>query len=130
MAKDHGFDGAVRVAGTDLIGEIQSWNLDTKANVTKGYSMGQAWEDAQSTVKSWSGSVECRFDAADAGQIQLEVGDEVALDFYPGGNTTGKHVKSGSAIITGTPLSVSKDAWVTVTFNFEGNGALSGGTVT
>ncbi len=130
MSKEHGFDGAIRVGGPsgDLIGQLQSWNLDQKAETTKGSAMGQDWKDTKGHVKEWSGSAEAYFDPEDAGQNTLSLGDVVALDLYPGGNASGKRSYSGNAVVTGIPLSGSKDSWVAITFNFEGDGALITGT--
>lgn len=129
MAKTHGHDGIIKVADTDAVGNLQSWNLDVKANVTRGYSMGDEWEDAKGTVKSWSGSCEAYFDPADAAQIQLDPGDEVALHFYPGGDASGATLRSGTVVVSGTPISANKDGWVSITFNFDGKGALATGAV-
>lgn len=131
MAKIHGHGGVLKVGGVsgDILGHLQSWNVDPQATVTSGYSMGEAWESNESTVKKWSGSAECYFDPADAAQIALDVGDRVELHFYPGGTTTGATYRSGFAIVSGTPISASKDGWVSITFNFTGDGALTAGTV-
>ncbi len=130
MAKIHGKGGVITVGGSDTVGELQSWNLDVQAEVLEGYSMGDTWGDSETGVKKWSGSLEAYFDPDDAGQIALDVGDTVALIFYPGGEESGKPTKSGSATITGTPLSASKDGWVSITFNFMGKGELATGTAT
>lgn len=130
MAKTHGFDGILKIADTTAVGELQSWNVDVQAMTTAGYSMGQAWEDNEATVKKWSGSAEAYFDAGDAGQLLLSPGDRVELHFYPGGDQSGDVYRSGFAIVSGAPISGSKDGFVTVTFNFVGDGPLSNGTVT
>jgi hypothetical protein len=130
MAKIHGHGGVIKVADTTAVGHLQSWNLDPQATVTAGYSMGDAWESNQGTVKKWSGSAECYLDPADAGQILLDPGDRVELHFYPGGDVLGGTYRSGFAVITGTPITAAKDGWVSVTINFAGDGALASGTVT
>lgn len=129
MAKIHGHGGIIKIADTDSIGHLQGWNLDPQAVTTEGYSMGDTWASNAATVKKWSGSCECYFDPADAGQIQLDPGDRVELHFYPGGDSSGDTFRSGFAVISGTPISATKDGWVSVTFNFVGDGALSSGTV-
>lgn len=130
MAKIHGFGGVLKIADTDPVGELQGWNLDPQANTSSAWAMGQEWEDTKATVKKWSGSAEAYFDPSDAGQIQLEPGDRVQLHFYPDGDSAGKHYRSGYAVISGTPISASKDGWVSITFNFVGDGALTSGTAT
>ena len=129
MTKLHGFGGVLKVDNTDAVGELQSWNLDQQVANTEGYSMGEAWASNTGTVKKWSGSAESYFDPGDAGQVQLEAGDTVALHFYPGGESSGQPTRSGNVLITGNPLSANKDGWISVTFNFVGDGPLTAGTV-
>jgi hypothetical protein len=129
MAKTHGFGGVIKVDDTSAVGELQSWNLDQQAVATEGYSMGDAWASNEGSVKKWSGSAEAYFDPADAGQTSLEAGDTVALHFYPGGEASGQPTRSGNVLITGNPISANKDGWVSVTFNFVGDGPLTSGTV-
>ena len=128
MSKHHGFGGSLKV-GSEAVGELQNWNLDVQATVSSGYAMGEDWESSKSTVKKWSGSAECYFDPADTGQISLGAGDRVELHFYPDGETSGDHYRSGFANVTGTPITASKENYVSITFNFTGDGALSEGTV-
>jgi hypothetical protein len=129
MAKIHGHGGVIKVDDTESVGQLQSWNLDPQAAVTEGYSMGDDWATNQATVKKWSGSAEAYFDPADAGQLSLDVGDVVDLHFYPGGTAAGQPYRSGEAVISGTPITANKDGWVSITFNFTGNGPLTTGSV-
>lgn len=128
MAKIHGHGGVLKI-GTDDLGHLQGWNLDVQANVTEGYSMGDGWADNEATVKKWSGSAEVYYDPADAAQIAADVGDEVSLAFYPGGDGSGASYRSGQAVVTGVPLSGTKDGWVALTINFAGKGPLTTATV-
>jgi len=129
MAKVHGKGGIIKVADTDAVGNLQSWNLDVQGDTLEGYSMGDDWKDNEIGAKFWSGSAEAYLDPADAGQISLDVGDVIALHFYPGGDGSGDTYRSGTALINGTPISASKDGWVSITFNFVGKSALVTGTV-
>lgn len=124
MAIIHGKDGIVKIGVTDFA-HVQSWNLDVTADVTEAYSMGEEWKDAGVGVKGWSGSLECYYDPANATQDDIEVGTVVALNLYPGGDDTGASYYSGSAVVSGIPLSGAKDGWVAITFNFTGKGALA-----
>ena len=128
MAKIHGHGGVLKVGGVD-VGHLQGWNLDVQANVTEGSSMGDQWADNEATIKKWSGSAEVYFDPADAGQNALDLGDVAALSFYPGGDAIGASYRSGTAVVTGIPLSGSKDGWVAMTVNFAGKGPLTVSTV-
>lgn len=127
MAKIHGQTGSMTFAG-EGVAHLQGWNLDVQAAVLEGYSMGDGWADAETGIKRWTGSCEVYFDAADAGQIAAEVGEIVAIQLYPGGETAGQPYFSGNAIITGVPMSGTKDGWVSKTINFSGKGPLSEAT--
>lgn len=128
MAKIHGQHGVVHGGGV-AVAHVQSYNVDIQAAALEGYSMGEIWADAETGIKKWSGSLECYYDPADAGQINLEAGSEVTVDFYPSGDGSGASYRTGTAIVTGEPWSASKDGWVMTTFNFMGKGALTTTTV-
>lgn len=129
MAKIHGQTGSLTFAG-EVVGHLQSWNIDLQAAVLEGYSMGDKWADNETGISRWTGSCEVYFDPADAGQIEAAPGEIVALSLYPGGDEAGRPYYSGNAIITGNPLSGSKDGWVSMTINFAGKGALAQAVVT
>jgi len=129
MAKQHGHGGMIRI-GAALVGHLQSWNLDEQAQVTEGTSMGEAWADNAATVKRWSGSAEVYFDPADAGQNACQVGNVIQLQLYPGGDAPGAEYAQGQAVITGIPVSGTKDGWVAKTVNFAGKGPLIRAAVT
>ena len=128
MAILKGKDGIVRV-GTDDVKHVQSWNLDPQAETAQGWGMGDEWKTTFATVKSYSGSIEVYDDPADPAYAALVLGDEVAVDLYPGGDGSGAKYFSGNMVITGTPRSGSKDGIPTLTFNVTGNGALTEASV-
>ena len=45
MAIIHGKDGVVKIGANDFA-HVQSWNIDTTADVAEAYSMGDDWKDA------------------------------------------------------------------------------------
>lgn len=131
MATIHGNEGIIKIgAGFAALGHIQSWSLDVRADVLEGYSMGEAWKSAKSGVRAWSGSVECYFDTADAGQGVISAGDTVSVNFYPAGEGAGNAYYSGTVVVTGAPVSAKKDDFVLQSFSFKGTGALSTGALT
>lgn len=130
MTAIHGSDGVIKVgSGFAVLGQIQNWSLDVKADVLEGYSMGDGWKTAKSGVKSWSGSVECYFDTADAGQAELAAGASVEVHLYPAGEATGNGYFSGSAVVSSVPVSAEKDGFVLRTVHFKGAGELSSGAL-
>lgn len=130
MATIHGSDGVIKVgSGFASLGQIQNWSLDVKADVLEGYSMGEAWKTSKSGVRSWAGSVECYFDAGDAGQAEISAGDTVSVNFYPSGEGSGRKYYSGTVVVTGAPVSAEKDGFVLQSFTFKGSGELSTGSL-
>lgn len=122
-----GKDGVVRYgAAKDLIGHIQSWNMDTTSDEVTGWGMGDEFSSTFATVKSWSGSMEFYLDFSDPGAA-ITVGDEFALDLYPGGEDTGSGYYSGNVAVTGVARSGEKAGIPSVTVNFRGIGALNEG---
>lgn len=124
MAYKTGKHGAVKV-GEAAVAHVQSWSLDVQAETATGWGMGDEWTESETTVKSWSGNVEAYFDPEDAGQLALGVGSVVTLDLYPHDSDVNATYFSGSAIITGKPITAPKGDFVSVTFNFNGKGALT-----
>jgi len=125
-----GKDGVVK-AGTPLaaFGAVQNWNIDEQADVVAGWGMGDAAESAFTTVKRYSGSVEVYLNPADESD-DLAVGDEVALELYPGGETSGSGYFSGDVLITGLARSSAKDGIPALNINFRNaSGVLTKGTV-
>jgi len=130
MTVSTGKDGNVKI-GTDAVANIKSWTLETTAETQDASKMGTAgnWRDHLATLKSWAGSVDAWWDAADMGQAALSLGDTVTLDLFPTGDASAQIKFSGSAIITGTPKTAAVDGLIEVSFSFQGTGALAESTV-
>jgi len=127
MADYHGYDGIVKVGGS-AVGSVQRWNVDQRAETTQGYGMGDAWMATRATVKSFEGSMEFYYDPTETAGANIVPGDTLSVELFPGGEATGNAFFSGSVVVTGVPLSVPKDGWVTKTVNFQGDGALTEST--
>lgn len=128
-----GKDGVIRwgplsAGSRPRVLHVQSWNLDVSADTNETWSMGDEWTDNESTVKKFSGSVECYLDFADS--ARPGVGEVVDFDFYPGGEESGSGYFSGRLLITGTPFSGDKGGTPIVSYNFVNKGALTEAAVT
>ncbi|MGX0875925.1 hypothetical protein ACSSV4_000597 [Roseovarius sp. MBR-154] len=123
-----GKDGVVKF-GTPVAAvlAVQSWNLDPQADEVSGWGMGDEWEESFATIKRYSGSVEVYLNPADAAVPDLA--ETVAVELFPGGETTGSGFFSGNVVITGKAMSGSKDGIPTMTLNIKGTGALTESTV-
>lgn len=106
------------------MGHVQSWNLDEQSDTVSGWGMGDSYESTFTTIKRWTGSCEVYLDFADNSST-LGIGDEIALELYPGGETTGSGYYSGNVIIAGLNRSGAKDGIPSLVINFMNQGALS-----
>lgn len=123
-----GKDGVVKFgAPLAALGAVQNWNIDEQSDTVSGWGMGDDYENSFTTVKRWSGSCEVYLDFADASD-DLAVGDEIAIELYPGGETVGSGYFSGTVIITGLARGGAKDGIPTLNINFRNQGALTKGT--
>jgi predicted secreted protein len=129
MATLTGNNGTVKV-GSVAIAEIRSFSVDETMDTIESTSMGDTYRTFETSLKSWSGSVDIFFDDTDtSGQGALTVGSEVTVNFQVEGDTTGDHLLSGAAIVTGRTINSSFDGLVEASLSLQGDGALTEGTV-
>jgi hypothetical protein len=98
--------GLIKAGATpDLVGEVKSWTKDVTADVEDSSIMGNC--DKRQTVKGilTTLNMSCYYDATDAGQILLAVGDEVDLELYPLGDGSSLKYFAGTALITSSNMS-------------------------
>ena len=127
MATHTGSEGTIKVS-TTVVGELRSYTLEQTADTIEDTSMGDTSRTYKSALKGWSGSASLFFDEADAGQLLLVLGTEIALKVYPEGASSGDKYYYGQAIITGSNISASFDGMVEAEVTFTGTGALTLGT--
>lgn len=129
MATLKGNDGTVLV-GSSAVAEIRSFSVDETMDTIESTAMGDTYRTFETSLKSWSGTVDVFFDDTDtSGQGALTVGSEVTVSLQVEGNTTGDHKLSGAAIVTGRSISSSFDGLVEASLSLQGDGALTEGTV-
>lgn len=124
-----GFDGSITV-GAGAMGNAKAWSLDISQETidTTDFS-SDGWKKSVAGLKSWSGSVTAIFDASGTAEGALQTGltsgSDVTLSLQLGAGTGSYDVYSGEAKITSQSVTNDVNGVVEVTFNFEGNGALS-----
>jgi len=128
MATKKGKEGVVK-SGSDVVGEIISFEVTITANEVDTSTLGTDWTGTDSTQKSWSGTMEMFYDPDDTGQAGVVVGDKVTLSLYYEGDSTGLDYDTGSALITSVSRSQSFNDMVKQTVAFTGDGALTSATV-
>ena len=129
MTTYHGNDGVVEV-GANAVGEVTEFSVQTSAQTTDNTAMGDEFDTHLVHRKAWNGSLSCNNDPSDTnGQAALLEGASVVLTLYPTGNASGRQTLSGTATITGVDTRTNKDGVVSANFTFQGNGALTRGSV-
>jgi hypothetical protein len=129
MATTKGSEGTVK-SGANAIAEIRSYTITETADVLEDTSMGDTSRTYLSSLKTFTGSIDCFWDETDTnGQLTLDPGSTVTINIYPEGSTSGDTYYTGSVIITEKSITASFDGMVEASFSFQGTGALSETTV-
>ena len=75
MATHTGSEGTIKI-GTDTLGELRSYTLETTGATIESSNMGTTARTYKAGLKAWSGSASLFFDETDAGQLLLVLGTE------------------------------------------------------
>jgi len=129
MATHTGSEGLIKV-GTDTVGELRSFSLETTADTIESSNMGTTARTYKAGLTAWSGTASLFWDETDTGQLALVLGTEIVIKVYPEGATAGDKYYTGSAIVTAKSVSASFDGLVESSISFQGTGALSFSTAT
>jgi len=124
MAIHKGSEGTVHV-GTDAVAEIKSYSVEDTMDTIEVTTMGDTFRDYETTLESFSGSIDVFWDEVDTAQIALQAGSEVVLKFYPEGTASSAKYYTGTAIVTGLSISASFDGMVEASISVQGKSALT-----
>ena len=124
MATHTGSEGLIKI-GSDTLGELRSYSLETTGDTIEDTSMGDSARTYKSGLTAWSGTASLYFDEADTAQTALTVGSSITIKVYFEGQASGDKFYEGSAIVTGKSVSASFDGLVESEISFTGTGALS-----
>ena len=142
MAEQKGVAGVIRLAqtGTSLTSShnvlhVTSYSLEEVVETIDVTSMTDTSREILTSFKSFSGSVECYWDASDVAfghdadtDPNVQAGTKIDFELYPAGETTGATNEiyyAGTAIVTSVTRSASFDGAVEFSLAFEGTGDLS-----
>ena len=128
MATHTGSEGTIKI-GSDVLGELRSFSLESTAETIEDTSMGDASRTYKVGLKTFTGTASVFFDEADTAQPSLVAGAEITLNVYPEGASSGDTYYTGSAIVTGRTINSSFDGMVEMEISFQGTGALTESTV-
>jgi predicted secreted protein len=124
MATHTGSEGTIKI-GTDTLGELRSFSLETTGDTIETSNMGTTARTYKAGLTAWSGTASLFWDEVDAGQTALVAGAEITIKVYPEGATAGDKYYTGTAIVTAKSVSASFDGLVESSISFQGTGTLS-----
>ena len=128
MATHTGSEGTIKI-GSDTVGELRSFSLESTAETIEDTSMGDTSRTYKVGLKTFTGTASVFFDETDTAQNALVAGAEITLNVYPEGASSGDTYYTGSAIVTGRTINSSFDGMVEAEISFQGTGALTTSTV-
>lgn len=128
MATHTGSEGLIKI-GSDTLGELRSYSLETTGDTIEDTSMGDSARTYKSGLTAWSGTASLYFDEVDTAQVALTVGSSITIKVYFEGASSGDKFYEGTAIVTGKSVSASFDGLVESEISFTGTGALALSTV-
>jgi len=125
MAAYMGKDGKVNI-GAATVAFCDSWTLNTGVGTADITGYGASSRAFVQTIREWSGSFTCTMDRSDTDQAdlmdQFEDGvlADIAFQLYPSTSYW-----SGNGQMTGMTVNSAVDDKISVSFDFQGNGALA-----
>jgi hypothetical protein len=138
MAVTRGCFGVVKAkavgatSAANAIGELSAWSFEETAEQIDASSLGTCTKSFVAGAKSTTGNFECHWTTATGDyQTLFVIGDELALEIYPGGTGSGNtYYKTGNAIGSGAIMtSISRGAGVddivNSNYGFTVNGELT-----
>ena len=121
-----GKSGKLSIA-TNMVADISNWSLELGGDTYDVTALGEDWKRFISGLKEWSASAEGSFaiNTDTAGQTALQNaflnGTEVTLRLY----INASNYYSGNAFISSLSVEDPVDDAVSVSFEFQGTGALA-----
>ena len=129
MAVYKGCEGIVKFndgTGAQTVGEVTSFELTETANNNTFKTFGDCNDRTENLGKGWTLSIEGRYCNTDAGQVQIDVGALLAMQYFPGGDVILTPPEfSGNIRIDERSLSASADETVTFSISATGDGVLT-----
>jgi len=128
MATHTGSEGTIKI-GSDVLGELRSFSLESSAETIEDTSMGDTARTYKVGLTAFSGTASVFFDETDTAQGNVDAGASITLNVFPEGATSGDTFYSGTAIVVGRNINSSFDGMVEMEISFTGSGALTESTV-
>jgi hypothetical protein len=88
MATHTGSEGTIKI-GSDTLGELRSYSLESTAETIEDTSMGDSSRSYKVGLTTFTGTASVFFDETDTAQGNLDAGASITLEVYPEGADTG-----------------------------------------
>lgn len=126
MAVMRGCDGELTI-GSSKVTYIDSFSISMNIGSAEVSSLGSEWKEFISTTKDWSGSASGTLDYADTTQKKffddfLASGSASATASF---KVSADLTLTGSVYLTSMSVNASHGDKISVSFNFQGTGALA-----
>lgn len=120
-----GKDGTVKTgSGADSVVNLTGFVIEQAAEELDASIIdGSDSYETESGQLSWSGTIEVLYDPADAGAINLDVGNIIEFQFYPRGDSLESYI--GDGLITGISTPVEVNGMIRQTVSLKGDDALT-----
>jgi hypothetical protein len=128
MATHTGSEGTVKI-GSDTLGEIRSYTIESTGETIEDSSMGDAARTYKAGLTTFTASFEVYFDETDTAQNAVDAGSSVTFSVYPEGADSGDTYYTGSGIVTGRSITATFDGMVEMSLSVQGSGVLTETTV-
>ena len=130
MGTHHGSEGVVHV-GANAVAEINDWSYEESAEFAEDHNLNDLNKTRHATaIKDWSAELNCWWDETDTnGQEALTIGASVTLNLYPEGASSGDNYVTGTGLVQGVGVAVTKGGITERRISVIGTGALSHTTV-
>jgi len=126
MSTTRGCKGVVKAGPTPtVVAEITAWDFTETADEIDTSSMGTCTKKSDAGAVKTAGNITCFWDASDAGQNLLIVGEKVYVELYPGGDTNGLTYYKGKVLILSRGISSTVNEIVSQPFTFSVNGKMT-----
>ena len=122
-----GKEGSITVTGATPCASIKTWKLDTETDVLDTTALGDDWKNFIMGLNGWTASAEGDW------LVTTDTGGQISLHdaFFASTLLTLKlyvdatHYYTGTAYLTKMPVETPVGETVTISFEFQGTGAVT-----
>ena len=125
----HILKNAVAKNGSDVIDGLRQIEFEETVGDTDLTAAGDSWQDHDTGIPGWTGSLSVVLDHEAAANQTLRAGDVITFEGYTEGDAAGKTYWTGTASILSHKHGGSYDGEGTREYSLKGKGALTSAVV-